>query len=95
MAMAPFHRRGSSANNSLGHPVKLDDLPWLKSDRIPLLGVGEVLPRGSQRFFSFACSNRKQPTDLRQNTSYFGDGTLGEMLGYRGNLLLVLVTQLM
>jgi hypothetical protein len=26
----------SSANNSLGHPVKLDDLPWLISDCITL-----------------------------------------------------------
>ena len=34
----------SSANNSLGHPVKLDDLPWLISDRITLLGISQVQP---------------------------------------------------
>ena len=32
----------SSANNSLGHPVKLDDLPWLISDCITLLRISQV-----------------------------------------------------
>jgi hypothetical protein len=32
----------SSANNSLGHPVKLNDLPWLISDCITLLGISQV-----------------------------------------------------
>jgi hypothetical protein len=32
----------SSANNSLGHPMKLDDLPWLISDCITLLGISQV-----------------------------------------------------
>jgi hypothetical protein len=32
----------SATNNSLGHPVKLNDLPWLISDCIALLGVGQV-----------------------------------------------------
>ena len=34
----------SSANNSLGHPVKLDDLPWLISDCVTLLGISQVQP---------------------------------------------------
>jgi hypothetical protein len=33
-----------SANSSLGHPVKLDDLPWLISDCITLLGISQVQP---------------------------------------------------
>ena len=32
----------STANNSLGHPVKLNDLPWLISDCIMLLGISQV-----------------------------------------------------
>ena len=32
----------SFANNSLGHPVKLDDLPWLISGSITLLGISQV-----------------------------------------------------
>ena len=32
----------SSANSSLSHPVKLDDLPWLISERITLLGISQV-----------------------------------------------------
>ena len=32
----------SATNNSLGHPVKLNDLPWLISDCITLLGGGQV-----------------------------------------------------
>ena len=31
----------SAANNSLGNPVKLNDLPWLISDHIALSGVGQ------------------------------------------------------
>jgi len=34
----------SSANSSLGNPVKLDDLRWFISDRITLLGVSQVQP---------------------------------------------------
>src|SRR5208282_4666025 len=34
----------SFANSSLGHPMKLDDLPWLIRDRITLLGVSQVQP---------------------------------------------------
>src|SRR5271165_5112185 len=34
----------SSANSSLGNPVKLDDLPWLISDCITLLGISQVQP---------------------------------------------------
>jgi hypothetical protein len=32
----------SAANNSFGHPVKLNDLPWLISDCITLLGISQV-----------------------------------------------------
>ena len=32
----------SSANSSPGHPVKLDDLPWLISNCITLLGISQV-----------------------------------------------------
>src|SRR3984893_11221463 len=32
----------SFADNSLGHPVKLDDLPWLIGDCITLLGISQV-----------------------------------------------------
>jgi len=32
----------SAANNSLDHPVKLNDLPWLISDCITLLGISQV-----------------------------------------------------
>src|SRR4029077_20219489 len=32
----------SSANDSLGYPVKLDDLPWLISNCITLLGISQV-----------------------------------------------------
>ena len=32
----------SAANNSLGHSVKLDDLPWLISDCITFLGISQV-----------------------------------------------------
>jgi hypothetical protein len=46
----------SSANSSLGHPVKLYDLPWLIGDRIQLLGISQVqslkpvlLPRSEAR----------------------------------------------
>jgi hypothetical protein len=56
-------------NKSLGHPVKLDDLPWLISDRIPFLGVGEVLPRGKSAFFhSLARIVKHTPNDRGRNT---------------------------
>src|ERR1700738_2252894 len=32
----------SAANNSLGHSVKLNDLPWLISNCITLLGISQV-----------------------------------------------------
>ena len=32
----------SAANNSLCHSVKLNDLPWLISDCITLLGISQV-----------------------------------------------------
>jgi hypothetical protein len=32
----------SSANSSLGHPLKLDNLPWLIGDCITLLGISQV-----------------------------------------------------
>ena len=32
----------SSANSCPGYPVKLDDLPWLISDCIMLLGISQV-----------------------------------------------------
>src|ERR1700733_2861676 len=45
----------SAANNSLGHSVKLNDLPWLISDFISLLGISQVQSLKPLRFHVHSC----------------------------------------